>query len=200
MMPEKLLTPRTDRNVEKYLTTATVANLLQVTPPTVANWVDRGQLAAARTAGGHRRIAIPDLVDFCRRQKFSVPKELWHAKIRVLVVDDQPEVASWISEEISSLDPNIETRVAHDGFGAGDLVASWGPNVVTLDLRMPGIDGYEVCRRIKAKTKDTAVIAITAHYSPDVAKRILDCGAQACLAKPVDSDELHRELQIALGG
>ncbi|MBN2295699.1 MAG: response regulator, partial [Pirellulales bacterium] len=74
------------------------------------------------------------------------------------------------------------------------------PDVVILDLRMPGMDGYEVCRMIKAQdsTRHAEVIAITAFPSPESEQRIIDCGARVCLAKPLDLDLLVKEIEKSL--
>ena len=91
--------------------------------------------------------------------------------------------------------------VAQDGFAAGDIVASRQPRVVILDLRMDGIDGFEVCRRIKAKpeTADSFVIAATAYPTAQAKRRIQRCGANAFLTKPIDREELLRAIDGALG-
>ena len=86
---------------------------------------------------------------------------------RILVVDDERSITDWVSQEIKAVHPDFEVFQANDGYAAGEIVTSSRPDVVILDLRMPGLDGFEVCQRIKEKeeTKATAIIAITAHHS-----------------------------------
>ena len=81
---------------------------------------------------------------------------------------------------------------ARDGFEAGRLVWTFRPNVVLLDLRMPGMDGFQVCRTIKAdpETSVTAILAMTGFHTPDTEAKILECGALRCFAKPVEPGEL----------
>ena len=119
---------------------------------------------------------------------------------RVLIVDDELAIREWIREEIAEAHPDYEVKEAKDGFSAGELIGTWRPDAVILDLRMPGMDGMEVCHRIKARedTSSTAVIAITAYYSPEAEKEVLACGAKACLEKPVRTKELLAELEAAL--
>ena len=85
-----------------------------------------------------------------------------------------------------------EATFAADGFEAGRLTATFRPDVVLLDLRMPGRDGFQVCRTIKADpaTSHTLVIAMTGFYSPETEARILECGAVRCFAKPVEPSTL----------
>ncbi len=186
--------------MRRTLSTSAVARLIDVAVGSVANWIDQDKLKAGRTPGGHRRIAVDDLVAFLVQQKLPIPPQLAPAAPKVLVVDDEPAVTEWLAGLIEQEWPDYEVLEAHDGFSAGELVASTKPEVVFLDLWMPGMDGFEVCRRIKSNegTKDTAVIAITAHYTPEAEERILSCGAQACLTKPLSVAAVGEELARAL--
>jgi DNA-binding response OmpR family regulator len=82
--------------------------------------------------------------------------------------------------------------VASDGFEAGRLVATFRPDIVLLDLKMPGLDGFQICRTIKADpdTSRTVVIAMTGYFSPETETRILECGAVRCFAKPFEPTAL----------
>ena len=182
------------------LSTTDVARLLHVAVSSVANWIDQGRLKAGRTPGGHRRVEADDLVEFLRRQNLPIPPELVSSAVTVLIVDDEQAVAGWIASEIEAARPDYEVLQAHDGFSAGELVGSARPDAVILDLRMPGMDGFDVCRYIKSKeeTKHAAVIAITAYHSPEAESRIRDCGAEVLLTKPLDAALLLTELDKAL--
>ena len=182
------------------LSTITVAKLLGVAVASISKWIDAGQLKAGRTPGGHRRVAKEDLIAFLRRQNLPVPSELSPPPPRVLVVDDEKSVTAWLAEEIKARHPDFEMFEANDGYSAGEIVALSKPDVVILDLRMPGIDGFEVCWRIKSKeeTKNITVIAITAHPSDEVQRRIREAGATAYFAKPLDIEALLAEVESAL--
>jgi len=188
------------RGLRKHLSTFAIANLLQVDPGSVANWIDQNLLKAHRTPGGHRRVAVEDLLDFLRKHNMPIPDELNTSPPRVLVVDDEPAITQLISRAIKSAHPDYEILEAHDGFSAGTICATHKPDVVILDLRMPGIDGYEVCRQIKGQesTRHAEVIAITAYPSSNGEKSILECGARICLSKPLEMDELLKELETAV--
>ncbi|MBC8374246.1 MAG: response regulator [Planctomycetes bacterium] len=183
------------------LSTIAVAKLLGVAVASISTWIDAGQLKAGRTPGGHRRVAKEDLIAFLRRQKLPIPPEL-QTTPRILIVDDEQSVTEWIAQEIKSAYPNFEIFQANDGYAAGEMVASAKPDVVILDLRMPGMDGFEVCRRIKSReeTKEISVIAITAHPSDEVQHRILEAGATVCFTKPLDVEVLLAAVESALPG
>ncbi len=175
--------------------------MLGVAVGSVSKWVDQGLIRAGKTPGGHRRIEKEDLIEFLRRQNLRIPRELLDGSPRILLVDDEPSVTRWIAQEIALAHPDWEVLEAHDGFTAGQIVGSQRPDVVVLDLRMPGLDGFAVCRRIKSSQagRNVAVIAITAQPSADAGEAILRWGARACLAMPLVSRELLMVVADALG-
>ena len=176
-------------------TTFETAKLCHVSPLSIINWVNAGRLPAFRTPGGHRRIRREDLVRFMRDNGIPLPEELREGsgKPKVLVVDDEASIRELMAQHLSTRTPkSYEVLSAADGFEAGRIVASQRPDVVLLDLRMPGLDGFQICRTIKAdpETSGTIVIAMTGFYSPETEARILECGAIRCFAKPVDPTAL----------
>ncbi len=182
------------------LSTSAVARLLKVAVGSIVNWIDKGDLKAGRTPGGHRRVEVSDLIDFLVRQKLPIPPELTIDTRKILIVDDEPVTRHLFAETIEAEFPGHEVLEADSGFSAGEIIGSLKPSVVVLDLRMPGMDGFEVCRRLKSKdeTKHIAVIAVTAHDPEEAEKRILDCGARICFTKPVDMPSFLKEVKQAL--
>ncbi len=184
----------------RSLSTFKIAQLLEVNPSSVANWVDRKLLDAHRTPGGHRRVAIGDLLRFLKERGMPVPPELQVPPARILVVDDEPSLCRMIARSLRLADPEFEVVEATDGFQAGQLVASMKPDVVILDLRMPGMDGFEVCRVLKkqAQTRHAVVLAMTAFPSAASEQQIRACGADAYFTKPLDMDELLAAVQASV--
>lgn len=175
-------------------TTFETAKLCHVSPLSIINWVNAGRLPAFRTPGGHRRIRREDLIRFMRENGIPLPEELREGsgKPKILVVDDEASIREVLAEHLTTRPTSYEVLTAADGFEAGRLVATFRPDVVLLDLRMPGLDGFQICRTIKADpdTKTTTVIAMTGFYSPETEARILECGAIRCFAKPVEPSTL----------
>lgn len=174
--------------------------MLQVDPGSVANWIDQGLLRAHRTPGGHRRVVVDDLVVFLRGHDMPIPPEVQAAPVRVLIVDDEPAITKLVARALAEAHPQCEVLEAHDGFRAGTIVATAKPDVVILDLRMPGMDGFEVCSLIKSQeaTRHAEVLAMTAYPSPENERKILDCGARVCLAKPLDMEKLLQEVAASI--
>jgi len=114
-------------------------------------------------------------------------------------VEDDHQVADFLTVFFSTHPQALETDVAHDGFDAGRKATEFKPDVILLDLMMPGLDGFDVCRRIKSSptTKMIEIIAMTGYYNDENVERILACGAKACLRKPLDTSQLVLELGLS---
>jgi excisionase family DNA binding protein len=183
-------------------TTFEAAKLCHVSPLSIINWVNAGRLPAFRTPGGHRRIRREDLARFMRENGIPLPEELrdGSGRARVLVVDDESGIREVIAESLSRRATPYEVMTAADGFEAGRLVATFRPDVVLLDLRMPGLDGFQVCRTIKgdSETASTVVIAMTGYHTQETEARILECGALRCLCKPLEPSAVATVIDAAL--
>ena len=89
-----------------------------------------------------------------------------------------------------------ETRTAHDGLEALDVAATFRPDAILLDIGMPKLNGYEVCRRIRQQAwgKNMVVIALTGWGQEEDKRRSLAAGVNAHLVKPVDYASLEKLL------
>lgn len=172
---------------ETYLTPNEVAELFGVSPVTVRQWSQKGLLAAETTAGGHRRYTPSALNLFAEARGMRVP---FPRAQRLLIVDDEAPLRGYLKALFETECVGLEVSVAVDGFEAGQLVESFEPSVVLLDIMMPGLDGIEVCQRLKRNpsTQSIRVVGMTGHHSPELERRLLDAGAEQLLRKPFDRD------------
>jgi excisionase family DNA binding protein len=181
-------------------TTAQAARLLGVSVATVVNWIDDGKLKAHKTPGGHRRILRDDLVAFAHHYEMPLDGEELRppgGKKRVLVVDDDPAIVTLFAD-VLEIEGGYEVQTARSGFAAGLAVARFRPDLILLDVHMPGMDGFEVLERIQEAESSIPVILCTAYYEkleqrPDIRERVV-----AVLTKPVPVDRLLDEVRTAL--
>jgi two-component system, chemotaxis family, CheB/CheR fusion protein len=113
---------------------------------------------------------------------------------RVLIIDDNRDAANTMAMLVGELGGS--TRIAHDAGSGLELVQQYQPDIVFLDIGMPGIDGYEACRRVRQRPSQNAVVvvAVTGWGQPQDKQRALDAGFDAHLTKPVDLEALARIL------
>ncbi|MFO0547669.1 MAG: response regulator [Polyangiaceae bacterium] len=116
---------------------------------------------------------------------------------RLLVVDDKPTFLSLFEKIVGD---RMEVRTALSAEKALALIALERFDVVISDVRMPGMDGVELLRQIKAQSPDIAVILITAFGEIPDAVRAMQLGAFSYLTKPFDPDDVIRTLEQALRG
>src|SRR5262245_59840685 len=128
-------------------TTHDVSRLLHVNPRSVINWIEQNLLQSFRTPGGHRRIRHDDLLSFLRKHQIPVPSALIAESFSILIVENEEGLLhSFTGHFEQSGDYKIMT--ATDGISALIEVGRTRPDIMILDMQIPGVDGLEVCRRI----------------------------------------------------
>ncbi|MBE5921261.1 MAG: response regulator transcription factor [Lachnospiraceae bacterium] len=117
------------------------------------------------------------------------------AKQRILIVDDDENIAELIS--LYLVKECFETQIVSDGTEALDVFPEYAPDLVLLDLMLPGIDGYQVCREIR-KTSSTPIIMLSA--KGEVFDKVLglELGADDYMIKPFDAKELVARVKAVL--
>lgn len=177
---------------DRLLTPTEVAQLLRVAPVTVRQWAQKGMLSAETTPGGHRRFPLAVVEAFARKHGLRFVSDT-HREIRILIVDDDAQFAHYLAESLAQFAEPVITEIALDGFSAGRIVQSFRPAIVLLDLRMPGLDGVQVCKQIKSDPAlaATRVIAMTGYAHNEQVAQVLAAGAAQCLAKPFKTAQLR---------
>jgi PleD family two-component response regulator len=108
----------------------------------------------------------------------------------VLIADDNPQGVELLEAYLSACD--YELRSAADGDQTLKQVADWHPDLILLDVMMPRISGFEVCKQLRANpaTRDIAILMVTALDQPSDVDRALDAGTDDFLSKPINKSEL----------
>jgi len=167
----------------------------------VGRWLHKGKLPYFHTAGGHRRVWDTDLIAFLQRHNIPVPHELSGAVLtRVLIVDDEAPTRRLVRRIVQSRFPQAEIHEAADGFGAGQKTARFLPTLVILDLRLPGLDGFRVCRDIREnpELRHIRILAMSGHSVQESRGKAMEAGADDFLAKPFEPDAMAEKVRQCL--
>jgi len=176
-----------------------VANLCGVVNQTAINWIRNGYLKAFMTPGGQYRVYLEDLIAFLEQRNMRVPAELegggsksdvdWSC---LAIIDDDKVLNDIIKTFFEKNDTPFTILQAYDGFEAGTLLTEKRPGFVILDIDLPGLDGNQICKRIKTEPVfgKPFVITITGLDMPGTKESSLQAGSDAFLPKPLDFDLL----------
>lgn len=183
-----------------------VANMCGVVNQTAINWIKNGYLKAFNTPGGQYRIYKDDLLSFINERGMRVPDELLgdqgpEADWKTIIVIDDDEV---LNGAISGyLKKNLEKHSvlqSYDGFNAGTQIMDKKPGFIILDLALPGVNGKEICKRIKTDPAfgKPYIIVVTALDEEGLEQEMYDLGADRFFKKPVKLPELLQSIDIAM--
>ncbi len=115
----------------------------------------------------------------------------------ILVVDDEKNIRLTLRESLKAFDAQVDTAV--NGEEALDMAAQQAYDLVLLDLKMPGMDGMEVLRRLRELSPGTAVVLLTAHGTVETAVEAMKLGAVDFLQKPFAPKEIRDVVTRVLG-
>lgn len=176
--------------VSDVLTTGEAARMCGVNFRTVLRWIERGWLNSYQLPGrGDHRVPIEELRRFMR--EYGIPDRSQPAgpPRRALIVDDEPAMAHAIERVLRSA--GFDTLIAPSGFEAGAMLYALKPGIMTLDLRMPGMDGIEVLRFLQRMELPSPVKTLVVSGDSDARmQQALALGAAGVLSKPFSNREL----------
>jgi CheY-like chemotaxis protein len=122
------------------------------------------------------------------------------SKKKMLIVDDEEDLCVLAAYALTANRSDLEVISAKDGLSGLEQARTEQPTAIVLDINMPKMDGYEVCRRLKADaaTRDIPVVMLTASGDPHLNQKAFDAGAVACLTKPYRQAALINCVDMAL--
>ena len=184
------------RSKKAFLTTHDVAQLLNVSLPTVVNWIDGGKMSAHRTPGGHRRIAREELLRFSQAFDYPLPGDFvdHQGPARILVIDADPDMGEMLRDFLVAR-TRYEIRVASGVFEAGYLLGSLSPDVVILDTTMPGMDARRALEIIRSARRPRPTRVIAGAVIRDARSAALLKEFDGQLTKPIRWDALLETLR-----
>ena len=197
--------------MKDVLTTGEVAKYCGVNFRTVIRWIEKGYIDAYKLPGrGDNRVPVAALIDFLEKNKMPVPDSLSttvdriapiqensnkqnQTKLRILVVEDEALMAKSIARTIKR--EGYDVKIASNGFEAGIQLASYQPQLITLDLQMPGMNGREVLEALRANPdyQNIKVLVVSAATKVKMLE-VMALGVDDVLEKPFKSEELRDKL------
>ena len=188
-----------NENGRRFFTTSEIARYCAVTNDGVLKWIKSSKLRAFSTPGGHYRISAEDFRAFLERFDMPVDESFFRGSRKertVLIVDDERDIRDIVRRLLEELDVDLKIEEAKDGYEAGIKVGNLQPDLVIMDLMMPKVDGFQLCRSIREndETRTVKVLAITAFPEQDNVKKMYDAGADLCLIKPLQLE--HFKLEV----
>ena len=176
---------------KRYWGTQRVAKACQVTPATVAHWIDQGLLKGHKTPTGRRRVASGDLVEFFRRHDMTLPPELVELMQErerdiVVVVEDDPSYLRALRRYIETQAPEIELVTAGNGVDGLMAIGRTEPDLIVLDYRLPDFNAVQLLERLTTPGNElVAEVVVVTGGLPDAAveERLLRAGAKQIVNK-----------------
>jgi excisionase family DNA binding protein len=181
---------------QEVCSTREAAERLGVSLRTVQLWSEAGLLRAWKTPGGHRRILTDSIDELLQRRAGMGARQAPGGDFKVLIVEDEPDFRQLFELHLRSWGLPIHLASVPSGFDALLQVGASPPNLLITDLRMPGIDGFEMLRALKASGAigELAVIVVTALTEHTIAERGGLPSGVTVLYKPLHFAELRRRL------
>jgi excisionase family DNA binding protein len=178
-----------------FYTTFEISQICGVNPTTVQNWVKGKKLRAFQTPGGHRRVSREDLIAFMKEFGMPIPPSLSLDTPVIMLVDDEIDILEMLESVMTSGDEEAKIVKAQSGVEALLLIGENKPSLLILDIMMPGMNGYEVCQKLKSNpsTQNIKIIAITGDHDPAIKEHVLRAGADLFFTKPIDVMEFRKQ-------
>lgn len=197
---------------ENMVKISEIAKAAGVMNSTIRFYTDIGLLKkAGETIGGHRLYDKNLTLSKIKKIQFLIQKGLTieqiktemvdaESKKKILVIDDEPEVGHLIEGVVSASFPGFTVKIVRDGFSAGNTLNEFFPDLIVLDIMLPGVNGFDVCRQIRSNKlfSNLKILAITGYDSPENRSKILECGANDFLAKPLEVPSLEDKINKLL--
>jgi len=179
-------------NHKKFLSPSDAAKMLMISPITLRQWAQRGLLPAFTTLGGHRRFKLEDIEAFLNKNNTYKPRSK-DDLLRILIIDDDENILHLLEHVFDDIPARkISVETATNGFDGGAKLYTFKPDFLLLDLKMKGMNGFDVCKHVKSNeaTSNIRILTMTGFANRENTDRIIALGAEICFSKPLDIDAL----------
>lgn len=175
----------------EYLSTRQAAVRLGLSLGTVQNMVENGALPAWKTAGGHRRIPVSAVEALLSQRKGGVSAHDSSAPLDLLIAEDDPTLQLLYQMTIEDWNLPVKIRIAGNGFDSLLQVGQRAPDLLIADLMMPGMDGFEMIKTLRAKPELSrmSILVVSAMDRDEIDKRGLPADVTV-FGKPIPFHEI----------
>jgi len=178
-----------------------IGKMLHVSRQAVNQWIDKGYILSFRTPGGHRRVCRVDLVHFLKDHRMPMPQDLTDADLApatpaplIMIVDDEEDYLHVLEQAILQVMPQARLCAFGNGLDALVAIGARRPDLLILDMHMPMLDGFEVCRRLKRNeyTHGLPIMVLTAYSAEELGPRLKDLKVDCVCNKFQPMQEITR--------
>lgn len=185
--------------MKSFFTMSEAARVCSVDRSTMHRWVTANKIKAFCTPGGHKRILSEDLKQWLDEHQYPYDANLFlNNKAKILIVDDDESIRILLESILKGI--FVELDFAEDGFEAGKKLIQFKPDLIILDLFMPQMNGFDVCKKVKSdpETKHTKILILSGHGTPENKEKAFSLGADGFMDKPCTNKEVLENVEQLL--
>ena len=187
--------------MSRFFTTGQVARLCGISPRTVANYCDEGKIESLQSpATGYRRIPMASLERFLSEHGYPRSLLFLQDAPKILVVEDNRADRILMLSVLAQAFPRAAKDAVEDGYEALIRIGENPPDLLILDLNLPGMDGIEVCRRLRGspRTRGMSILPVSGFDDEDRRLRLAELGVAEVLHKTADIPVLRAAVVAAV--
>jgi CheY-like chemotaxis protein len=187
---------------KQFWGTQRVARVCEVSPATVASWIDQGLLKGHKTPTGRRRVEVNELVKFLGEREMPVPSDLRDALGRdvIVMVDDDEAYLEALARTVEKSDLGVKVVKATNGVDALLEIGRVRPSLIVLDFRLPDLNAVQVIERLLAPGRelDAEVLVVTGGIREAEQERLRAVGVETIVNKADGAQALIDAIRQAL--
>lgn len=188
----KNLTPNSADALQEFYSTREAAEKLGLSLGTVQKMVETGALSAWKTAGGHRRVIASSVTSYMTARESNI-RAVRNQQLSILVVEDDTEIQKLYALNVAEWDLNVDLKLVGDGLTALLHIAKHYPDLVIADLRMKGLDGFEMIHTLHNDSSfdEIDIVVVTGMHKDEIAARGGLPKGMTVLTKPISFSTLE---------